>query len=210
METITTKLISSPVNPAGESDPRGGSTPRSAAGELSFEALYKLYFVRLFRFSFSIIHVKESAEEIVNDVFLRLWEKRGHSMPPIENSPAAGPLSSIGNIELYLYVSVKNRSLNYLRDNAGLTTVEISERCDAYIRFDTNPETLLLGAEAQERIRTAINQLPPRCRLIFSLIKEDGLKYKEVARLLELSVKTVEAQLVIAIRKIAQSLEKER
>jgi RNA polymerase sigma-70 factor (family 1) len=192
METTITKLISYPVETAGEQAPAEGHT---SAGKVSFEELYRQYFVRLFRFCFSIVHQKESAEEIVNDVFLKLWEKR-------DNPPA------IGNPGLYLYVSVKNRSFNYLRDNAGLPTIEISERCDPYIRFDTNPETLLLGTETLHRVRAAINQLPPRCKLVFSLIKEDGLKYKEVARLLELSVKTVEAQLAIALKKIAASLEK--
>ncbi len=143
METTTTKLISYPVETAGE-----------PGAELGFEALYRLYFVRLFRFCFSIVHQKESAEEIVNDVFLKLWEKRDNPPP-------------IGNPGLYLYVSVKNRSLNYLRDNAGLPTIEISERCDPYIRFDTNPETLLLGAETLQRVSAAINQLPPAANSSF-------------------------------------------
>jgi RNA polymerase sigma-70 factor (ECF subfamily) len=170
------------------------SYPAETVNEAAFEAQYRLYFVRLFRFCYSIVHQKESAEEIVNDVFLRLWEKR-HHRPPLANPG------------LYLYVSVKNRSLNHLRDNGAAQTVEISERCDQYIRFDTNPETILLDAEGLQRIQAAINQLPPRCRLIFSLIKEDGLKYKDVSRLLEISVKTVEAQLAIALRKMAAALQ---
>jgi RNA polymerase sigma-70 factor (family 1) len=173
------------------------SYPDETAGEATFEALYRLYFIRLFRFCFSIIHQKESAEEIVNDVFLKLWEKQRRDREP-----------AIDNPRLYLYVSVKNRSLNYLRDNAGVQPVEISERCDQYIRFDTNPETILLDAEGLRQIRAAIDELPPRCKLIFSLIKEDGLKYKDVARLLDLSVKTVEAQLKIALRKIAAALKR--
>ncbi|HEV2482188.1 MAG TPA: RNA polymerase sigma-70 factor [Puia sp.] len=175
METTTKNLIAYPVE---------------VAGEAAFEALYRTYFVRLLRFCFSIIHQKESAEEIVNDVFLKLWEHR-------DRKPA------IDNIRLYLYVAVKNRSLNYLRDTANLATIELSERCDPYIRFETNPETILVGHETLQRLRTAINQLPPRCKLIFTLIKEHGLKYKDVAHLLDLSVKTVEAQLAIALRKLA-------
>lgn len=172
------------------------SYPAEQTGRSAFEALYKAYFVRLFRFSYSIIHQKEPAEEIVHDVFLKLWEKLNNNTPAIDNP------------ELYLYIAVKNRSLNYLRDNANLTTVELSERCDPYIRFDTNPESLLLSAEALQRLRNAINQLPPRCKLIFTLVKEDGLKYKDVARLLDLSVKTVEAQLAIALRKLSTFQDK--
>ena len=176
------------------------SYPAELTGRPAFEALYRTYFVRLFRFSYSITHQKEAAEEIVHDVFLKLWEKT-------VNTPSIST-KTISNPELYLYIAVKNRSLNYLRDNANLATVELSERCDPYIRFETNPESLFLGAETLQRLRTAINQLPPRCKLIFTLIKEDGLKYKDVAHLLDLSVKTVEAQLAIALRKLATFQDK--
>jgi RNA polymerase sigma-70 factor (family 1) len=173
------------------------SYPAELAGRSAFEALYKTYFTRLFRFSYSITHQKEAAEEIVHDVFLKLWQKTANIST-----------QTIANPKLYLYIAVKNRSLNYLRDNANLATVELSERCDPYIRFETNPETILLNVESLQRLRTAINQLPPRCKLIFTLVKEDGLKYKDVARLLDLSVKTVEAQLAIALRKLATFQDK--
>lgn len=174
------------------------TAPVGSSDETAFEELYRTHFVRLFRFCFSIIHQKEPAEEIVHDVFLNFWQKTHNTQPTV------GP--AIDNPGLYLYISVRNRSLNFLRDKADLPTVELSERCDQYLRFEATPESLLLSTEAQQRLLTAINQLPPRCKLIFTLIKEDGLKYKEVARLLDLSVKTVEAQLSIALRKLADAI----
>jgi RNA polymerase sigma-70 factor (ECF subfamily) len=159
----------------------------------TFEDLYRQYFVRLYRWCFSIVHLKEPAEEIVNDVFLKLWKKKD-------------TLSSIDNLDVYLYVSVKNLSLNYLRNDHHSQTVDLEGRCEQHIQFNADPETLLLSSEGVQKVRAAIDELPPRCKLIFSLIKEDGLKYKEVAVLLNLSVKTVEAQLVIAVRKIAASI----
>jgi RNA polymerase sigma factor (sigma-70 family) len=72
------------------------------------------------------------------------------------------------------------------------------------IYFD--PEKLMLTEEMMRQIKKAINDLPPRCRLIFKLIKEDGLKYREVAELLQLSVKTVEAQMAIALRRLAKCM----
>ena len=72
------------------------------------------------------------------------------------------------------------------------------------IHFD--PEQLMITAEMVKRIHQAIQQLPPKCRLIFKLVKEDELKYKEVAELLQLSIKTVEAQMTIALRKIHASI----
>jgi RNA polymerase sigma-70 factor (ECF subfamily) len=115
-------------------------------------------------------------------------------------------LPEIGSLEAYLYVSVKNLSLNYLRNDHFAHTVDIEGRCNNYIQFNADPETLMMSAEAVNRLMSTIERLPPRCKLIFSLIKEDGLKYKDVAILLNLSVKTVEAQLSIAIKKIAGAL----
>ena len=69
-----------------------------------------------------------------------------------------------------------------------------------------DPEQLMMTAEIFRKMRYAINELPPRCQLIFKLVKEDGLKYREVAELLNLSVKTVENQMTIALRKIGQAV----
>ena len=162
--------------------------------EQAFEECYRQYFVRLYRFCFSIVHQKQPAEDIVHDVFMQLWKKRAQT-------------PSIRNLEVYLYVSVKNLSLNYLRNNASLRTVDIAERSHEYIQFNADPETLLIHAEAVKKLTAAIQDLPPRCKLIFKLIKEDGLKYKDVALLLDLSVKTVEAQLAIAMKKILRAME---
>lgn len=160
--------------------------------ELAFKQLYRQYFIRLYRFCFSIVHQKEAAEEIVNDVFMNFWKGRNR-------------LPEIGNPGLYLYVSVKNLSFNHLRNNHFAHTIDIESLCNDHIHFIPDPETLLVSAEAVKKIIAAVDQLPPRCKLIFKLIREDGLKYKDVATLLNLSVKTVEAQLSIAVKKIATS-----
>ena len=73
----------------------------------------------------------------------------------------------------------------------------------------SDPEMMMITAEMGQRIRLAINTLPARCRLIFKLIKEDGLSYRETADLLELSLKTVENQMTIAFKKIGESIRLE-
>ena len=163
---------------------------RGLNDELAFEKVYRQYFIRLFRFCFSIVHQKEAAEEIVNDVFLYLWKRREQS-------------GDIRNLEVYLYIATKNLSLNYLRDNHFLHVVDISEQIGQYIKLEVTPGSMMESAETIRQMRGAIDELPPRCKLIFKLIKEDGLKYKDVAALLNISVKTVEAQLAIAMKKIA-------
>ena len=75
------------------------------------------------------------------------------------------------------------------------------------VYFD--PEQLMMTEEMMRQIKKAINDLPPRCRLIFKLVKEDGLKYKEVAELLQLSIKTVEAQMAIALRRLGKCMHVE-
>ena len=159
----------------------------------AYRQLFQLYHGRLFQFANSIIHSKESAEEIVSDVFLKIWMKRKS-------------LLKIQNKHLYLYICTKNHSLNRLAKEKKNEFFSFDE-CVVEIRsiyFD--PEQLMITAEMVRRIQQAVNELPPKCKLIFKLIKEDGLKYKEVSELLGLSPKTIENQMTIALRKIDQSI----
>lgn len=159
----------------------------------SFKELYRFYFVRLFRFCMGIVHQKEPAEEIVHNVFMKLWEKRTL-------------LSKIENPDVYLYVAVKNHSLDYLSKNRFKETVDISSISSDFLVFHVDPEQMMITEEMRKKIAEAIEQLPPRCKHIFCLVKEDGLKYKDVAAILNLSVKTVEAQMVIAMKKLMTAL----
>ena len=161
--------------------------------EHAFEGIYREYFIPLFRFCYAIVKEKAPAEEIANDVFLNLWKRRD-SLPPIDR------------LKVYLYVSAKNHCLNYLSRYRRQPSVDLDTLREDAVKFQADPESLLIRAETMKRVIAAIDQLPPKCKLIFKLIKEDGLKYKEVARLLDLSVKTIETQLSIAVRKIAQAL----
>lgn len=159
----------------------------------SFKQLYRYYFQRLLRFCISLVHIKESAEEIVNDVFVNLWERRIH-------------LHKIINPNVYLYVAVKNQSLAYLSKDRLRETVDISLLYHDHLKFTLDPEQIMITAEMRKKIEQAVDQLPQRCKLIFKLIKEDGLKYKEAAAILNLSVKTVESQMAIAMKKLMTAI----
>lgn len=165
-----------------------------AGDQQGFKEFYHCTFFKLYQFAFSYVHTKEPAEEIVNDVFLALWQKR------------AG-LHRIDNINVYLYVCVKNASLNYLRRNALPVPVSVDELSADHLQLVADPELLVLQKETQRIVREAIEQLPARCRLIFKLIKEDGLTYKEVAAILDISVKTVDNQLWLGLKKLALLLQ---
>jgi RNA polymerase sigma-70 factor (family 1) len=161
---------------------------------IAYKELFLLYQPRLVNFSCSIIHTREPAEEIVSDIFLKIWVNRKN-------------LHEILNLHLYLYISTKNASINYVLQQKKKKYFSLDETIVELRSIYYDPEELMITAEMLKRIQQAIQQLPPKCRLIFKLVKEDSLKYKEVAELLHLSVKTVEAQMTIALRKMHASIQ---
>ena len=156
---------------------------------IAYKQLFCLYYSRLLQFSYSITRSKECAEEVVSDVFLKIWSTR-KSLLKIENFP------------LYLYISIKNQSINYLEKQHRQRSFSIDEMAVELKSIYLDPEQLLITSEMMLKIRQAIDALPTRCRLVFKLIKEDGLKYKEVAELLNVSIKTIENQMTIALKRI--------
>jgi RNA polymerase sigma-70 factor (ECF subfamily) len=155
----------------------------------AYKELFVSFYNPLLQFALSFIKSKEQAEEIVSDIFISIWEKRKR-------------IDSISNLKVYLYVAIKNASLNYLsRQNKNVPS-DIDDVATELKSVYFDPEQLLITAEMIQRIKLAINDLPPRCKMIFKLVKEDELKYKEVAEILNISLKTVEAQITIALRKI--------
>ena len=161
---------------------------------LAYKELFLLYHAKLVSFATTIIHSHESAEEVVSDVFLKLWSKRS-TLPQVEN------------LHLYIYIITRNLSINRRLRQKREQFFSLDEVKVDIPSLQLNPEQMMITAEMLKRIRNAIGELPARCRLIFKLVKEDGLKYREVAELLDLSQKTIENQMTIALRKIGQSIQ---
>jgi RNA polymerase sigma-70 factor (family 1) len=159
----------------------------------AYKQLFIIFQPSLIVFANSIIKSKEISEEIVSDVFLKIWEKR-HSLDKVEN------------LKFYLFTAVKNRAINKLQDVKRNTSISIDETSVEFTSLYHDPEQKMISAEMVAQIQAIIRNLPPRCQLIFKLVKEDGLKYKEVAELLQLSIKTVENQMTIALRKIGEAV----
>lgn len=137
----------------------------------ALKELYDHFSSHLLELACAIIRSKEMAEEIVEDVFIKVWERRNK-------------LSGIENLQWYLYVVTRNISLNYLHKTYGKTHLNLEEISLPYYEVAPSPEDIMISGEIIKKINFAINDLPPKCRLIFKLIKEDGLKYREVAALL--------------------------
>jgi RNA polymerase sigma-70 factor (ECF subfamily) len=159
----------------------------------AFGQLYMAYMQHLLQFAKSIIRNHELAEEIVSDVFIRIWQNRKK-------------VADIDNLKLYLYVSTKNTALNYLSRHFRKQSLSLDEMTVNLSTASYNPEELLITSEAVKRIEHEIRQLPPRCKLIFKLVKEDGLKYNDIAQLLNISVKTIDSQMAIAVKKISSAI----
>ena len=159
----------------------------------AYKELYDLLFYGLHRFSYAFVKSNEVAEEIVSDVFVKLWQ-------------ISGKLMEIENLKVYLYTIAKNFSLNYITKNYKNAVVNIdSIDIEAMVEIKIIEE-LYISADIVQKIRQVIQQLPPKCRIIFQLVKEEGMKYKEVAAVLNLSVLTVRNQVAIATRKIGETL----
>ena len=162
--------------------------------EASYKKLFFYFFLPLKSFSCSIIKSKETAEEIVSDIFLDIWIRRKQ-------------LCAIEDLKMYLYTCARNNSLRKLRQTKKVTVFSLDEVQVEFASNDENGEALLLTNELSGKIDVAIEQLPQRCKLIFKLAKEDKLKYKEIAILLNVSIKTIDNQLATALKKIASHLE---
>nr|WP_294906095.1 RNA polymerase sigma-70 factor [uncultured Lacibacter sp.] len=162
------------------------------------QTAYRRLFIQLhkplLRFAYGILKSADDAEEVVSDVFMNVWQKRQE-------------LASIESPLLYMYAAVKNRSFNVLAKQKRQDAADAAQWLVPLNSVSFNPEQLMISQETMLRIRKAVDDLPARCRLIFILIKEDGLRYREVAELLNISIKTVEAQMAIAIRRIAQCMQ---
>jgi RNA polymerase sigma-70 factor (family 1) len=159
----------------------------------AYKELFVSFYNPLLRFAVTLVKSREQAEEVVSDVFINVWEKRKR-------------INSITNLKVYLFIAVKNTSLNYLsRQNKNLTD-SVDEAGIEFKSIYFDPEQLMVTAEMVARIKAAIEELPPKCKLIFKLIKEEELKYRDVADILNISLKTVESQITIALKKIGTSI----
>ena len=159
----------------------------------AFRQLFRHYYTGLFQFAVSIVKLKEPAEEIVGDLFVAIWNKRSS-------------VTNISNLKVYLYISVKNRCLNYISRKADIRSIDPDQLDMACGELVAGPEDLIVASELLQSVNKAVRELPPKCRVVYKLVKEDGLAYKEVAEVLNISSRTVENHIATAVRKIAAAL----
>jgi len=153
------------------------------------ETLMDLFSDDLFHFVRGIVANDQSSEEIVSDVFIKIWNKRSE-------------YQNINNIKPFLFIVARNESISYLRKNKRMTVLSIEDVNE----YDFSPlesdDTDLFDQEKINEINTAIEKLPAKCKMAFTLAKINGLKYKDIAIIMEISPLTVKNHIAYALEKI--------
>ncbi|HSO88849.1 MAG TPA: RNA polymerase sigma-70 factor [Draconibacterium sp.] len=154
-----------------------------------FGHLMELTSDELLWFAIGFLKNKEIAEEIVSDVYVNIWNNRAQ-------------LEKIINLKSYLFISVRNGCLSHLRKVKNEKIISIDTVNEFSFMPVEGPEDSLIEKEIIEQIYAAIETLPGKCKLAFTLAKINGLKYREIAEVLGVSEKTVNNHLVLAVKKI--------
>lgn len=152
----------------------------------AFDEVFLKHFKSLHAYALAIIKEKDDAEEIVQNVFYKIWTKRSQ-------------LKTDGFLKSFLYRSVHNESLNYIKHQKVRTNFNV--RYAGNIQQDIgNLNSEIMATELEKNIHAAINELPEKCRNVFQLSRFDQLKYQEIAETLNISIKTVENQMGKALK----------
>ena len=163
-----------------------------------FTEIYSNHFERLHRFASDFINSKEAANDIVQDIFIELWNNRDR-------------IGDIKSINAYLFRLVKNRCLDYLKHSVHQKNYEEYAVWEFKARVDalsTMADDYVIANEMSDLLRNTVKDLPPRCRKIFLLSRIKGLKHAQIAEILNISENTVSVQLCIALRRIRSVADK--
>jgi RNA polymerase sigma-70 factor, ECF subfamily len=168
-----------------------------AGDGLILEVLYSALYGKLCAFARTYVHCPDTAEELVQEVFVRLWRQHAHGR-------------SYGNPRGYLFTAVRNQALKHLAHERVVRRAEVSARRGGRSPGMSEPlaaaDDELQATELAAALRSAIDQLPERCREAFILHHHDGFSYAEIAAVMGTSARTAETQVVHARRVLRQLL----
>lgn len=158
----------------------------------AFEEVFKTYFKNLHAYACTILKDEADAEEAVQQVFFKLWERAEH-------------LSFSGSVAAYLYRAVHNQCLNQLKHQ------QVKANHQLHVAYSMKNESVngpvkMISKELEQKIREALNELPEQCRTIFQLSRFEEMKYREIADQLDISIKTVENQMGKALKQLRLKL----
>jgi len=157
-----------------------------------FESLFRSSYVSLVRYAKTLIKDHDTAEEIVQDLFFRLWQDKEK-------------LNIESSLNGYLFRSVHNKCLHYIEHNRVIER-HAEEMSYSQSESQESPSDILNYKELQEKIASILERLPERCGKIFTMSRFEGLKYSEIADKLSVSIKTVEANMGRALKEFRKEL----
>jgi RNA polymerase sigma-70 factor (ECF subfamily) len=155
--------------------------------EKEFRIIYESHYSSLCRIAYRIIRENDSAREVVQEVFIEIWKKQNWN--------------ELNSVKAYLYKAVYNRSLKVLSKRKSFVSIDRIK--EPYVTESKSEQQ-----ELEVLISRAINKLPDRCKEIFILSREDEMTYSQIATHLGISIKSVENQMGIALRKLRESLKR--
>ena len=164
----------------------------SGLDKSQFENLFRMHFKHLCNFAVQYVGDADAAQDICQKVFISLWEKREEMNP--ENS-----------IKSYLFTSVKNRCLNYIRDNKKFRSRILDLECADFETVEAQDD--FAEENLKNKIEKALSLLPEKCRMVFEMSRFQNMKYREIAEELDLSQKTVEAHMSKALKTLRGELK---
>lgn len=169
--------------------------------EIAFQRIMEHWYSRLFNFAKGYLNDEENVKEVVQDVFIQLWDHRTR-------------LSDDTSLNAYLFTLTRNRCIDFIRRERHVLQFR-SDKQEEYIRLTENYNALsdpilddIFALELQVEIDSAIDQLPTQCQNVFRLSRTKGLKNREISEKLQISEKTVESHITKALQIIRSTLER--
>ena len=157
----------------------------------SFEFIFREFYEELTRYAFTIVKDAQLSEDVVQSLYIRLWEKRDE-------------MDEIKSIKAYLYRSTYNLSLNEVKKNSRVNSLD--DREDLVVSNGQLASDFVESNDLQTKIEGAISELPEKCQEVFRLSRMEEMSYREIANQLQISVKTVENQMGKALKHMRSSL----
>jgi RNA polymerase sigma-70 factor, ECF subfamily len=155
------------------------------------EKLFKLYHKELHNLAFNLVRDRDIAKDIIQEVFLKLWQNRER-------------IDFGDQIKHYLFKATSHTALNHLRTTKKMIPAEAEHLASLHANSTSDDMDF---KEFETRVREAIDRLPPKCKAIYLMSRQEGMRYQEIADTLELSIKTVENQMGIALEKLRKDLK---
>ena len=159
----------------------------------SYEALFDLYYAKFVNFADAILRDRPVAKDIVQEAFIKIWVNRDR-------------LDESQSLENFIYVIVKRLILNYIRDNKPAESLDTVKAHT--VQNDTlgGQDLVVIADETRHRIQDIISKMPPQRRRVFLMSRNQGMSNKEIAQELQISVKTVERHMTLALAELRANI----